>query len=820
MNVSYNWLKEYVSFDLAPEKVADILTFIGLEVEDINVVEDIPGGLAGVVVGEVLTCVPHPDSDHMHLTTVSVGEGKDPLQIVCGAPNVAAGQKVLVATIGTQLPAPDGTTFKIKKSKLRGIESFGMICAEDELGIGESHDGIMVLEPEAVPGMSASEYLKLGKDTVFTIGLTPNRVDGASHIGVARDFAAYLRLNNLGGELTIPDVSAFKEGEGESMDIDILCPEGAPRYMGITLKNVKIAPSPDWLKKKLITIGLRPINNVVDITNFVLQETGQPLHAFDADKIKGGKVVVRKAVEGERFVTLDGVERKLSKEDLMICNTEEPMCMAGVFGGADSGVTENTTSVFLESAYFDPVYIRKSSKRHGLKTDASFRFERGADPEMIPYAAYRAALLIQELAGAEVVGKVREFYPEKIQRKTVKLDFDSMEALIGKKLGADLILKILKFMDFEILSSSEKGAEVSVPSYKVDVYRQCDVVEEVLRIYGYNNVEIPSNIKSSYNNTPNPDPEDIRVKACDLLAANGFMECMSNSLTKADYYNGLKTYPKENLPIVINPLSSDLNAMRQTLLFSGLEVIAYNMNRQSAGLKLFEMGNVYKYTPLPDSENPVGDLKSYHEEMHLSMFITGKGTQYWSNTTVSGNFFTLKGYMELLFRRFGIDIYSLDAEPAPGDIFSEGMCYMKGNKILAMMGTVSPARTRQFDIKVPVFAVEINWNMFLKLYGKNKVLYQELPKYPEVKRDLALLVNEDISFAQIRKAAFSAEKKILKQVTLFDVYRGDKIPSDKKQYAISFVLQDNDKTLTDKNVESAMNRIFGSLQHQLGAALR
>ena len=821
MNVSYNWLKEYVSFDLSPERVARILTFIGLEVEEINTVEDIPGGLEGVVVAEVVECVPHPDSDHLHITKVRISKDGELLQVVCGAPNVAAGQKVLLATVGTSLPAPDGSKFKIKKSKIRGAESFGMICAEDELGIGTSHDGIMVLEPEAVVGTPAREYLHLGSDTVFTIGLTPNRVDGASHIGVARDFSAWLRLNGLGGELTLPDVSSFREGEGESIPIEVLSHDGAPRYMGITLTDIKIAPSPEWLQKKLLAVGLRPINNVVDITNFILMEVGQPLHAFDASRITGGKVVVRRASEGEKFVTLDGVERTLSAQDLMICNTEKPMCIAGVFGGLESGITDSTTTVFLESAYFNPMSIRKTSKRLGIKTDASFRYERGTDPEIIPYAARRAALLMQELAGARVVGCVREDYPQQLERKRVQLDFDRMEALMGKKIGAETILKILRFMDFGILSSDDRGAEVTVPTYKVDVYRECDVVEEVLRIYGYDNIELPDRIVSSYDNTPNPDPETVRVKACDLLAANGFMECMNNSLTKADYYNGLTTYPKANLPMVINPLSSDLNAMRQTLLFSGLEVVAYNLNRQAGDLKLFEMGNVYRYEPKGEND-PVNSLASYSEQMHLSMFVVGKGTQYWRNTTGAGHFFTLKGYVELLLKRLGVNLYNLDCSPAPADLFSEGLMYTvpASGKTLVMLGTVSQARLRQLDIKQPVFAAEINWSLLVKHYLKDKVQYRELPQYPEVRRDLALLLDENVSFADIRKAALAAEKKLLRKVVLFDVYRGDKIPAGKKQYAVSLTFQDYEKTLTDKYVEQMVNRILGVLSHQFGAVLR
>lgn len=821
MNISYNWLKEYVSFDLPPERVAQILTFIGLEVEETSTVEDIPGGLEGVVVAEVVECAPHPDSDHLKVTKVRASKDGELLQVVCGAPNVAAGQKVLLATVGTGLPAPDGSRIKIKKSKIRGVESFGMICAEDELGVGQSHDGIMVLSPDAEVGTPAREYLHLKHDTVFSIGLTPNRVDGASHFGVARDFSAWLRLNGLGGELTLPDVSSFREGEGESIPVEVLSHDGAPRYMGITLTDIKIAPSPEWMQKKLLAVGLRPINNVVDITNYVLMEIGQPLHAFDASRISGGKVVVRRAEEGDRFVTLDGMEHTLTAQDLMICNAEKPMCIAGVFGGLESGISEATTSVFLESAYFNPTSIRKTSKRLGIKTDASFRYERGTDPEAVPYAARRAALLMQELAGARVVGCVREDYPERIERRRVSLDFARMEALMGKKLGAETILRVLEYMDFGILSSDGNGAEVMVPAYKVDVYRECDVVEEVLRIYGYDSVEMPDRILSSYDNTPNPDPETVRVKVCDLLAANGFMECMNNSLTRADYYNGLTTWPKSSLPMVINPLSSDLNAMRQTLLFSGLEVIAYNLNRQAGDLRLFEMGNVYRYEPKGDGD-PVNNLESYSEQTHLSMFIAGKGTQYWRNAVGAGHFFMLKGYVELLLRRLGVSLYHLDCVPAPSDIFSEGLMYTvpSSGRPLVMLGTVARARLRQFDIKQPVFAAEINWNLLVKHYLKTKVLYRELPQYPEVRRDLALLLDENVEFADIRKAAFTAEKKLLRKVVLFDVYRGDKIPAGKKQYAVGLTFQDYSKTLTDKYVEQMVARIMELLSRQCGAVLR
>ncbi len=819
MNISYNWLKEYVSFNLEPEKVAEILTSIGLEVEAMDKVEDIPGGLEGVFVAEVLECVEHPNSDHLHITKVSIGSG-EPFQVVCGAPNVDKGQKVLLATVGTVLPSKDGTEFKIKRSKIRGEESMGMICAEDELGIGISHDGIMVLPAEAVVGTPARDYLHLECDTIFSIGLTPNRVDGASHIGVARDLSSYLRLNGMGGEMYIPNVDKFKEAKGTKISLNVECLEGAPRYMGITLENVKVAESPKWLKNRLLSIGIRPINNVVDITNYVLQETGQPLHAFDLSKIEGEEVVVRRANKGEKFVTLDSVERTLSNEDIVICDKYKPMCIAGVFGGLNSGVNENSTSIFLESAYFNPVFIRKTSKRHSLKTDASFRYERGGDPNIIPYAAKRAALLMIEYAGANVSGKVVESYPNIIERKEISLDYERMERLIGKQLGANLILSILKYMDFEIISHNRSGAKVLVPSYKVDVYRECDVVEEVLRIYGYNNIELPERVTSSVSATPSPDPEAVRSKACDLLANNGFMECMNNSLTKSDYYSGLKSFHKENLVKIINPLSSDLDSMRQTLIFSGLEVVSYNLNRQASDIKLFEMGNVYSFEPDQNQENPRAQLNSYKEGARLSIFLAGKSSQYWRNSVGGGHYFILKGYIELLMKRFGIDFYSLDYSSAPSDLFAEGMEYRVAGKLLATMGAISNARLKQFGIKIPVFAAEINWDLFLNLYLRNKVKYKELPKFPEVRRDLAILIDEGVSFAQIRKAAFNAEKKVLKNVVLFDVYRGIKIPSDKKQYAISFTLQDDDKTLTDQYVEQIMDKLLGVFIKQFNATLR
>lgn len=836
MDISYNWLKEYVKFDLAPAEIETILNSIGLEVEASEVREEIPGGLAGVVVAEVLECENHPDSDHLHVTKVNAGSG-EPLQIVCGAPNVAAGQKVMLATLNTKLTFSDGAEIKIKKSKIRGVESFGMLCAEDELGIGHNHEGIMVLDPAAVPGTPAKDYLNLKTDTVFTIGLTPNRVDAASHIGVARDLSAYLKLNGMGGELVYPSVEDFKANESQDnpVQIEVKAAEAAPRYTGLTIRGVKVGESPEWLKSKLMTVGQRPINLVVDITNFVLQEMGQPMHAFDADKIKGGKVVVDFCPKGTKFVTLDGVERELDEKDLMICNESEPMCIAGVFGGKESGVTTDTVNVFLESAYFNPVYVRKTSKRHILKTDASFRYERGCDPMITEYAIKRAAMLIKEYGGGEIVGDIIDVVGQPVEKRVVELDYARMERLIGKAIGADVIKQILASLEMEFVSESATGCVVKVPTYRVDVYRECDVVEDVLRIYGYNNIELPATVKASINTTPKPDPERVRSLASEFMAANGFMEMMNNSLTKSDYYAHLKTYPQENCAMILNPLSSDLNCMRQTLLLNGLEVIAYNVNRQMNDLKLFEYGNVYSYNKdYVQPENyreaeftvngaPVhknAELKKYSEEPRFSIFITGNGVQSWRNKTAGGNYFTLKGYVELLLKKFGVDVSNLEYALAPADLFSEGLSYQVNGKELAVMGTVAPARLKQFGIKQPVFAAEISWNVLLKLIKKNKVQYKELPKYPEVKRDLALLLDTNVSFADIKKTAFATEKKLLKSVTLFDVYTGDKIPEGKKQYAVSFVLQDLEKTLTDKAVEAIMGKLLKAFQEKFGASLR
>lgn len=813
MKLSYNWLKDYLKCDLSPQQIAEVMTSIGIEVDGVEEQEQIPGGLAGVVVAQVVECVEHPDSDHLHVTKVDTGAG-EPVTVVCGAPNVAAGQKVLFAQIGTVLPGD----FKIKKSKIRGVESFGMICAEDELGIGSSHDGIMVLPEDAVLGTPAKEYLQLKTEAVIEYEITANRVDAASHWGVARDLYAYMKLNDIPCELVKPCVDAFAEGEGEGMPVEVLDTEGAPRYTGVTIKNVKVGPSPEWLQSRLMGIGLRPINNIVDISNFVLFELGQPLHTFDADKVKGGKVIVRRAAEGEVIRTLDGVDHKLCGRDMVIANADGPMCIAGVFGGEDSGVTEETVNLFIESAYFDPASVRKTSKSQGLQTDASFRFERGADPEVALYALKRAALLVLECAGGEVVGKVQENYPVAIERKQITLDYERIENFVGQKIGYELIEGILENLGYEFVEKKEAGAVVAAPSYMVDVYRECDVVEEILRIYGYNNIALPKHMKMSVNATPKPEPEALRNGISNFLAANGFVEIMNNSLTKADYYSKLSSFPAEACAHIVNPLSQDLNVMRQTLLLGGLEVVAYNLNRQMSSLKTFEYGSVYRRLEGKPSET----LEGYEEHQCFTLMMTGTPEKSWRQDAAKSNYYQLKGYLELLLKRFGADIYQLWTDAAPADVFSEGMCYkLPGSgKQLAVMGTINPALAKRFGIKQAVYAAEINWQVFFELIKRNKIAFTEMPKFPEVRRDLALLLDESVSYADLRAAAFKQAKKLLKQVGLFDVYRGDKIPEGKKQYAMSFVIQDADKTLTDQDTERVMDKLLSCFQKDFGAQLR
>ncbi len=819
MKISYNWLKDYLQCELTPEQVAQALTSIGLEVDGVEEVEQIPGGLKGVIVAEVVECVEHPDSDHLHITQLNTGES-ELLQVVCGAPNVAAGQKVLLATVGTVL----GEDFKIKKSKIRGVESFGMICAEDELGIGNDHEGIMVLAADAVPGTPAKEYLNLKSDAVIEIGLTANRVDGASHIGVARDLYAWMKYNDMPCALNIPDVTAFAETEGEAVAVQVDAPEGAPKYTATTVKGIKVEPSPQWLQEKLLSIGLRPINNIVDITNFVLMEVGQPLHAFDMAKIEGGKIVVRQAVEGEKFITLDGVERSLSAADLMIADSVKPMCLAGIFGGEHSGVSETTTDVVIESAYFKPAVIRKSSKRHGLKTDASFRYERGCDPQIVEWAAKRAVTLIQEIAGGKVCGTMQKVFSDELPRKQIELDYRRIERFVGKEIGNEVIEKILDCLNYQFVSRSYDengvlcGALVAAPSYMVDVYRECDVVEEILRIYGYNNIELPARMQISVNPTLRPEPEATRNLISNFFAANGFVEIMNNSLTKSAYYTPLTTHPESACVRILNPLSSDLNVLRQSLIPGGLEVVACNINHQINNLRLFEYGSVYALKEGMDGKT----LESYEEHTAYALFMTGNKEKAWRLDAQKGCFFQLKGYLELLLKRIGVDIQTLPCESAPEDIFAEGVRYnMPGSdKQLAVIGEVNKKMLRAFDIKQPVFAAEINWPALFELVKRVRIVYKELPKYPEVRRDLALLVDDAVLYSDLRRSAIRAGKKLLKNVSLFDVYKGDKIPQGKKQYAMSFVLQDADKTLTDSDIEKVMNKILATLTNEWGAVLR
>lgn len=811
MKVSYNWLKEYLKCDLTPEQVAEAMTSIGIEVDAVEVQDR---GLDHVVVAQVLTCEAHPDSDHLHVTTVNDGS-PEPVQVVCGAPNVAAGQKVLFAQIGAVLPGD----FKIKKSKIRGVESFGMICAEDELGIGTSHAGIMVLPESAVPGTPAQEYLQLENQAVIEYEITANRIDAASHIGVARDLYGYLKSRDLPCQLCLPSVEAFREGPGESMPVEVLDSKGAPRYTGITIEGVKVGPSPEWLQERLLSIGLKPINNVVDISNFVLFETGQPLHTFDADKVRGGKVIVRRAGEGEPIRTLDGVERKLAACDMVIADAEGPMCIAGVFGGEDSGVSESTVNVFIEGAYFDPVSIRKTAKSQTLSTDASFRFERGADPEAALYAAKRAALLILEVAGGKVVGKVREVYPEPIGRAQIDLDYNRIEHFIGKKIGHGTIEKILESLNYQFLEKRTDGALVAAPTYMVDVTRECDVVEEILRIYGYNNIELPQNLRMSVNPSQQPDPEATRNAISNWLAANGFVETMNNSLTKEDYYTKLETFPASRCVYIVNPLSQDLNVMRQTLLLNGLEVVAYNLNRQATSLRFFEYGSVYQRLPEGDGTT----LASYEEHRCFSLFLSGTPDKVWRSPAQKSNFFQLKGYVEALMARYRIDVSSLQMGSAPADIFSEGITYSlpgKEPKLLATLGCMHPVLCKRFGVKQPVYAAEINWEVLFSLIKRDKFSFKELPRFPEVRRDLALLLDESVTYADVRKTALRAGKKLIKNITLFDVYRGEKILFGKKQYALNFVLQDPEHTLTDQEVEKTMERVLEALKSELGAILR
>lgn len=819
MNISYNWLKEYIDFDLTPQELATALTSIGLETGSVEEVQTIKGGLEGLVIGEVLTCIDHPNSDHLHITTVNLGNG-EPVQIVCGAANVAAGQKVVVATIGTKLYNGD-ECFTIKKSKMRGEDSFGMICAEDEIGVGTSHDGIIVLPDDVIPGTPAKDYYNIKSDYVLEVDITPNRADACSHYGVARDLYAYLVRNGIKTELHSPYNKEFKI-DNHDLDIDVVVEnnEACPLYSGITLKGVKVTESPEWIQNRLRTIGLRPINNIVDITNYIVHATGQPLHCFDADKV-GKKVIVKTLPSGTPFKTLDGVERKLDERDLMICNEDGPMCIGGVFGGEDSGVTESSTNVFIESAYFHPTWIRKTARRHGLSTDASFRNERGIDPLKVVDNLKLAACMIKEIAGGTISSDIKIVNPVPFKKFDVELTYEYADRLIGKKIPHDMIKSIVRSLEMEIVEETQEGLRLLVPPYRVDVQRPCDVIEDILRIYGYNNVEIPLSLKSSI--TVKGD-EDKSVKLQNLvseqLVGQGFNEIMNNSLTPSAYYDGLESYKSENLVRLINPLSNDLNVMRQTLLFGGLESIAHNINHKNSDLRFFEFGNCYYFDE--SRRNPEQVLSPYSEDLHMGIWLTGKRvSNSWAHADEQTSFYELKADVENILVRVGMDLHKLTIEKSDEDIFSSSIVYKtQGGKTIVKAGIVAKKLLKKLDISQEVVFADINWNLLMKAVKSFKVSFREISKYPAVRRDLALLLDSSVKFEDIRKAAFETERKLLKEVALFDVYEGKNLEAGKKSYAMYFILQDENNTLTDKQIEKVMSRLIDNLQTKFNAKLR
>ena len=823
MNISYSWLKQYIDFSLSPEELGAALTSIGLETGSIERVESVRGGLRGIVIGKVLTCEPHPNSDHLHITTVDLGDG-NATQIVCGAPNVAAGQTVVVATVGTTLYDGD-KEFQIKKSKIRGVESFGMICAEDEIGIGHAHDGIIVLpDNAATPGTPAAEFYNLTDDYVLEVDLTPNRIDAASHLGVARDLAAWLACHATATPLQRPDASAFHTDNPQGgIPVEVENQDACPRYCGITIRGIKVAESPQWLKDRLTAVGQRPINNIVDITNYILLGIGQPLHCFDLNKIDGGKIVVRTCPEGTHFTTLDGIDRTLNENDLMICNANAPMCIAGVFGGLDSGVTEDTTDIFIESACFHPTYIRKTARRHGLSTDASFRYERGLDPNFCPYALKVAAMLIKELAGGEICGDIVDIYPSPAKPAKVTLDYARMNALIGKEIPRQTVDNILKSLEIEITASDAEKSELLIPNYRVDVTRPCDVTEDILRIYGYNNIEFPDSLHSSLSfKTETDSADDLRRLIAAQLTSAGFNEILNNSLTAERHYTGLTTYPAEKCVHLMNPLSSDLNVMRQTLLFGGLESLSHNINRKASDLMFYETGNVYFFNPESEAtaERP---LTPYSEAARLALWMTGKSrTGNWARQSEEATYYDLRGHVANIFGRLGIrEAEIILTQDAPSDLFATGATIAtRSGKHLGYIGMVAQKIAKSCDIKQPVFYAELDWLALVRLSLKKKVTFAALPKTMPVQRDLALLLDSEISFEQVRRVVTDSERKILRDVTLFDVYEGDKLPEGKKSYAISVTLQDPEKTLQDKHIEQVMNKIITNLQKQLGAQLR
>jgi phenylalanyl-tRNA synthetase beta chain len=826
MNISYKWLKEYVDFDLTPQQVCDALTSTGLEVDALEEVQSIKGGLKGLYVGKVLTCEQHPDSDHLHVTTVDLGKG-EPSQIVCGAPNVAAGQKVIVADLGCVLYDGD-KEFVIKKSKLRGVESFGMICAEDEIGVGTSHDGIIVLPEDAVVGTPAAEYYNLQSDWLIEVDITANRADALSHWGVARDLYAWLRRNGYQTSLHRPSADDFAvDNNNLPIDVVIENTEACRRYACVSITDCDVKESPEWLKNKLTTVGLRPINNIVDITNYIMFAYGQPLHCFDADMVTGHKIVVKTMPEGTPFVTLDGEEHKLSERDLAICNAEEPMCIAGVFGGKGSGTYETTRNVVLESAYFHPTWIRKSARRHGLSTDASFRFERGIDPNGVIYALKQAAMLCKELAGGKVSMEIRDEYPVKMENPQVSLQYDYVNSLIGKEIPVETIKDICESLEMKVLSEGADGMLLEIPAYRVDVTRPCDVVEDILRIYGYNNVEIPTQLKGSL---VIKGDEDRKHKLANLvseqLVGEGFNEILNNSLTKSAYYENLNNQNDQNtqnnstLVRIMNPLSSDLNVMRQTLLFGGLESVAHNANRRNQNLRFFEFGNVYTFSP--EKNDPENPMQAYQEQYHLGMWLTGKRVEgSWAHQNEESTFYELSAYVENVLRRIGLKPGMTVRKKSENPIFAAGLTIEnRGGKKLVELGVLTKKLQKQFGIDNTVFYAEMNWTQLMKATKKNEVLFSEVPKFPAVSRDLALLVDNAVEFAQIEQVARQTEKKLLKKVELFDVYEGDKLPAGKKSYAVNFILQDEEKTMGDKQIDAIMQKLIANIKKQLGAELR
>jgi phenylalanyl-tRNA synthetase beta chain len=819
MNISYKWLKEYVDFDLSPQQVCDALTSTGLEVDALEEVQSIRGGLKGLYVGKVLTCELHPNSDHLHVTTVDLGKG-EPSQIVCGAPNVAAGQKVIVADLGCILYDGD-KEFQIKKSKLRGVESCGMICAEDEIGVGTSHDGIIVLPDDAVVGTPAAAYYHLESDWLIEIDITANRADALSHWGVARDLYAWLRQNGYATSLHRPSVDGFSVDNNDlPIDVVIENQEACRRYACVSITGCEVKESPEWLKNRLSTIGLRPINNIVDITNYVMMAYGQPLHCFDADMVKGHKIVVKTMPEGTPFETLDGVEHKLSDRDLAICNAEEPMCIAGVFGGKGSGTYETTRNVVLESAYFHPTWIRKSARRHGLSTDASFRFERGVDPNGTIYALQQAAILCKELAGGKVSMEIRDEYPVKMENPRVRLEFDYVCQLIGKEIPVSTIKNICQSLEMNVLEETADALELEIPAYRVDVQRPCDVVEDILRIYGYNNVEIPTQLKSSLVIKGDEDRKHkLQNLVSEQLVGAGFNEILNNSLTKSAYYGD-----KQDVVRIMNPLSQDLGVMRQTLLFGGLESVEYNVKRKAQNLRFFEFGNCYFFSAERQDDERLNDnpMLAYKEENYLGLWVTGKRVEgSWAHPDEDSTYFELAAYVQNILQRIGLKQGATVRKKLENDVFSAGVCIeTRGGKTLVEMGILSKKLLKQFDISQPVYFAELNWTQLMKATKKNEILFSELSKHPAVSRDLALLVDNSVEFAQIEQIACQTEKKLLKKVELFDVYEGDKLPAGKKSYAVNFILQDTEKTMNDKQIDAIMQKLIAQLTAKLGAQLR